>query len=121
MLPLSVRRVVSSSAPSSPALSSFASAAFPRTAAAAYTISSLSTRHQRRCSSSKPSSPADGPKDIPAGQSVPASSTQSAKSTGEKRGRKAKEPQAAAHKLPSVPSTQHLPLDSECPGGREQP
>ncbi len=111
MLPSSVRRVVSSTAPPSSALSSFASAV-PR-AAAAYALSCGPGRHQRRCSSSKPSSPADGPKDIPAGESVPASSTRSTKSSGEKRGRKAREPQASPQKLPSVPSTQHLPLDSE--------
>ncbi|TPX09320.1 uncharacterized protein E0L32_009512 [Thyridium curvatum] len=109
MLPSSVRRVASAAAQQSPLISTLAAGA--SRPIATYTLASRPIKHQRRCSSSKPSSSDNGPKDLPAGQSVPAS-TQSAKSSGEKRKRKSKSSQASAQKLPSVPSTQHLPLES---------
>ncbi|KAK0748299.1 hypothetical protein B0T21DRAFT_323878 [Apiosordaria backusii] len=98
MLPLSVRRAVASAAPQSPAtvVSSLAASA-PK---AAYKANSL---HQRRYSSSKPSSPDDGTRDFAARPSVPASGN--SKTTGEKRKRKAKD---AGPQLPSVPSTKHI-------------
>ncbi|KAK0668316.1 hypothetical protein QBC41DRAFT_322109 [Cercophora samala] len=98
MLPLSVRRAVASAAPQSPAtvVSSLAASA-PK---AAYKATGL---HQRRYSSSKPSSPDDGARDFAARPSVPASGN--SKTTGEKRKRKAKD---AGPQLPSVPSTKHI-------------
>ncbi|KAK4194870.1 hypothetical protein QBC40DRAFT_290013 [Triangularia verruculosa] len=98
MLPLSVRRVVASAAPQSPAtaVSSLAASA-PKSA---YRATGL---HQRRYSSSKPSSPDDGTRDFAARPSVPASGN--SKTTGEKRKRKAKD---AGPQLPSVPSTKHI-------------
>ncbi|KAJ9132966.1 hypothetical protein NKR23_g11044 [Pleurostoma richardsiae] len=115
MLPPSVRRVVSTT-PQSPILSNLASAVPRATTALGLPYK---PRHQRRCSSSKPSSPDNGPKDIPAGQSVPASASQSKSgessdsksSPSEKRKRKAKNA-SDRQKLPSVPSTQHLPQES---------
>lgn len=112
MLP-SVRRVVS--APSTPLVSSLSSSG-PRTAAQVTAGIARPIRHQRRFSSSKPSSSDNGSRDISGQQqsAVPASTSSrsgDAKSNGEKRKRKSKdasERQAAARKLPSVPSTQHL-------------
>lgn len=78
--------------------------------------------HQRRSSSSKPSSPANGPKGISEGQAVPAGPTQ-ARQDGDKKPaartsrRKAKDVAAnctvkardvAMLNLPSVPSTHHV-------------
>lgn len=105
MLPATVRRVVAA-----PAVASSLGAVAPMAAAVGV---ARPFRHQRRCSSSKPSSSDNGPKDIP-GQSaaVPAASTSSrseAKAAPEKRKRRTKDARdAASHKLPSVPSTQHL-------------
>ncbi|KAK3945460.1 hypothetical protein QBC46DRAFT_372296 [Diplogelasinospora grovesii] len=102
MLPSSVRRVVTA-APQCPVVSSLASSA-PR-AASAYGLSYKPNCHQRRYSSSKPSSPDNDPKDFATRPSVPASG--SSKASGEKRKRKAKEA-SAAPQLPSVPSTRHI-------------
>ncbi|KAM4058104.1 hypothetical protein HRG_010942 [Hirsutella rhossiliensis] len=108
MLPSSVRRVVVSAAPQAAAL---ASSLGPSSAAPV-----LVRGHQRRCSSSKPSRPDNGPGDIPAGQSsVPASASTSARAEGkagsDKRKRKNKDASdrsASFRKLPSVPATNHL-------------
>ncbi|GAB1310563.1 Small ribosomal subunit protein mS38 [Madurella fahalii] len=101
MLNSSVRRVVAAAAPQSPAASSVASAV-PR-AAVAYSLPYRPAGvHQRRYSSSKPSSPDDGSRDYTSRPSVPA---EESKTTGEKRKRKAKEP---VPQLPSVPSTRHI-------------
>ncbi|KAK4648029.1 uncharacterized protein QC761_106510 [Podospora bellae-mahoneyi] len=98
MLPLSVRRAVASAAPQSPVtVVSSLTASAPK---AAYKANGL---HQRRYSSSKPSSPDDGARDFAARPSVPASGN--SKTTGEKRKRKAKD---AGPQLPSVPSTKHI-------------
>jgi hypothetical protein len=105
----SVRRAVSA-APQSPNISSLG-ASVPRTST--YVVSRRS-RHQRRHSSSKPSSPDNGPKGLSAGEAVtatPQASSVEAKTEGEKRKRKAKDRQTSAKKLPSVPSTQHLSSD----------
>ncbi|KAI0126390.1 hypothetical protein BJ170DRAFT_683983 [Xylariales sp. AK1849] len=114
MLPSSVRRVVTV-APQSALLSNFAPTAARATAAAAVSFPYNSRNQQRRrYSSSKPSSPNDSPKSLPAGQ-MTASPTQSSKSTGEKRRRKAKDNTADAigkPTFPSVPSTAHVPLES---------
>ncbi|KAK3393568.1 hypothetical protein B0H63DRAFT_516753 [Podospora didyma] len=102
MLPSSVRRVVSTT-PQSPVVSSLTSTV-PR-ATATFSLSYRPNGHQRRYSSSKPSSPDDGSRDLAARPSVPASN--GTKATGEKRKRKAKET-AAVPQLPSVPSTRHI-------------
>lgn len=104
MLPTSVRRVVST-APSSPVVASLASSA-PRAAASASAYARAykpAVQHQRRYSSSNPSSPDDGSRDFAARPTVPTSG--GSKTTGEKRKRKAKD---AAPQLPSVPSTRHI-------------
>lgn len=108
MLP-SVRRVVSA-APSSPLVASL-SASAPRAASAA-AISSYGRTykpndngHQRRYSSSKPSSADDGSRDFAARPAVPAAGE--SKTPGEKRKRKTKDV-SAAPPLPSVPSTRHI-------------
>ncbi|KAH8899199.1 hypothetical protein GQ53DRAFT_873389 [Thozetella sp. PMI_491] len=111
MLPPSVRRVVAA-APQSPVVAAAFASPVPR-AAGAYALSYRPNSHQRRLSSSKPSSPDNGPKDFSARPSVHPSSDRAksgdSKSPGEKRKRKAKEAAAPAAKpLPSVPSTQHL-------------
>ncbi|KAK1757371.1 hypothetical protein QBC47DRAFT_375808 [Echria macrotheca] len=107
MLPSSVRRVVATAPSSSAVLPSLASSA-PRAATAACLGHALRPNgHQRRYSSSKPSSPGDGPHDYAARPSVPASG--GSKASGEKRKRKAKEAAAPlAPQLPSVPSTRHI-------------
>ena len=108
MLPSSVRRVVAA-APASPVVSTLASSV-PR-ATATHALCFKRNGHQRRASSSKPSSPDNGSKDFSARPSVPSSErakTGEAKSTGEKRRRKAKDAAPAVKPLPSVPSTQHL-------------
>lgn len=100
MIPSSVRRVV---ATASPSLTSSASRA------AAVTLTGRTKCHQRRYSSSKPSSPDNGSKELAAGQSLPAAKATEAKASGgEKRKRRAKDASAQAKQLPSVPSTQHL-------------
>ncbi|PQE29981.1 Duf1713 domain-containing protein [Rutstroemia sp. NJR-2017a WRK4] len=114
MFSSSVRRAAFT-APSTPTIP-FISNATPR----AITSHVLSYRcHQRRLSSSKPSSPADGSKGVAEGQAVPASPSQ-ARSNGEKKAsragrRKGKDLSAssaskdeAMHNLPSVPSTSHI-------------
>jgi hypothetical protein len=78
--------------------------------------------HQRRASSSKPSSPANGPKGISEGQTLPAGPAQTRQDGDKKSGartsrRKAKDVAAnctvkardeATQNLPSVPSTHHV-------------
>ncbi|KAI9835053.1 MAG: hypothetical protein M1819_002605 [Sarea resinae] len=78
--------------------------------------------HQRRYSSSKPSSPPDGPRNINPDSAAPASASANGRAEGEKRSRghpsrrRTKENAAEAAKakdeaslnLPSVPSTPHL-------------
>ncbi|RYP59388.1 hypothetical protein DL771_010903 [Monosporascus sp. 5C6A] len=112
MLPTSVRRVVST-APQSSLFSNLApSSSRAPSAALAYAYAPL-CQQRRRYSSSKPSSPNDSPKGISDGQvtATPASST---KQSGEKRRRKANKDASSSnqHKLPSVPSTQHVPHKS---------
>ncbi|KAK0753818.1 hypothetical protein B0T18DRAFT_385799 [Schizothecium vesticola] len=107
MLP-SVRRVVSA-APSSPLVASLASLA-PRAASATpisygRTYKPIDNGHQRRYSSSKPSSADDGSRDFAARPAVPAAGE--SKTPGEKRKRKPKDV-SAAPPLPSVPSTRHI-------------
>ncbi len=97
MLPSSVRRVVAA-APPSGVVCSLASAV-PR-AAAAYSLPYKATGlHQRRYSSSKPSSPDDGSRDF-AARSVPASRAKSEKTKGQAK--------SVAPQPPSVPSTRHI-------------
>ncbi|KAI1647609.1 hypothetical protein F4815DRAFT_496891 [Daldinia loculata] len=109
MLPSSVRRVVSA-APQSSLLSNLSSSS-PRAPAALALCCNTSGQQRRRYSSSKPSSPNDSPKGIPDGQ-VTASPSQSSKQSGEKRRRKTKEWMDIQQKLPSVPSTQHVPQEA---------
>jgi hypothetical protein len=104
-------------APQTPIAASLSTAA-PRTTAS----QALSFRSpQRRLSSSKPSSPANGSKGVAEGQEVPATPAR-ARPDGEKKSssrtgkRKAKDVVAntgkgrdeAVQNLPSVPSTQHI-------------
>ncbi|AEO70526.1 uncharacterized protein THITE_2122112 [Thermothielavioides terrestris NRRL 8126] len=99
MLPSSVRRVAAA-APQSPAVSSLTSSV-PR-AAVAYSLPyKRNSLHQRRYSSSKPSSPDGGSRDFAARPSVPASRG----SKSEKSKAQAKE---AVPQPPSVPSTRHI-------------
>ena len=114
MLPLSVRRVAAA-APQAPSLlSSAASAHAPKAAAGLAVSSRKGGLHQRRYSSSKPSpkNRSNGPKDLPTGETVSAStSSAEVKTPSEKRKRKSKTQDAANdpfHGFPSVPSTQHL-------------
>ncbi|KAL1879263.1 hypothetical protein Daus18300_001842 [Diaporthe australafricana] len=110
MLPGSVRRVAAA-APHSPILSSFGSAV-PRAAVANVTLTCRPLQ-QRRYSSSKPSRDNDSG-DLPVNQSVQPSSvskTAEAKSSGDKRRRKAKEV-SETQDLPRVPSTQSIPNES---------
>ncbi|KAL2129451.1 hypothetical protein VTI74DRAFT_7791 [Chaetomium olivicolor] len=97
MIPSSVRRVVAA-APQSSAVNTLASSV-PR---AAVTISlpyKPKGLHQRRYSSSKPSSPDDGPRDFAARPVPPSRGSKSVK---------AKEAKATAPQPPSVPSTRHI-------------
>lgn len=104
MLPSSVRRVVSTAPQSSSAVVSSLASSAPR--AASYSLAYRPNTHQRRYSSSKPSSSDGGERsDITARPSVPSSGA--SKATGEKRKRKAKDV-SAAPQLPSVPSTRHI-------------
>ncbi|KAJ8119179.1 hypothetical protein ONZ43_g3828 [Nemania bipapillata] len=108
MLPSTVRRLATAT-PQSPLLAAFA----PTTtrASAVLTLNgSPRCTQRRRYSSSKPSSPNDSPKGLPTGQ-VTASPAQSTKQSGEKRKRKAKDPNPQ-RKLPSVPSTQDIPQEA---------
>lgn len=109
MLPGSVRRVAAA-APHTPILSSIGSAPRPAVANIALTCRPLA---QRRYSSSKPSRDNDSG-DLPVNQSVQPSTvskTAGAKSSGEKRKRKAKD-SSGEQQLPRVPSTQSIP--NEC-------
>jgi hypothetical protein len=110
MLPTSVRRVVAA-APQAGSLASSLVSSAPRATAASVPL--LTRGHQRRCSSSKPSRSDNGSSDIPADQSVAASSSTrgQGKASGDKRKRKYKQPsdrEAAFKKLPSVPNTHHM-------------
>ncbi|KAI1129249.1 hypothetical protein F5Y10DRAFT_238871 [Nemania abortiva] len=108
MLPSTVRRIATA-APQTPLLAAFAPTAARATAA--LTLNGHPTCTQRRrYSSSKPSSPDDSSKGIPAGQ-VTSSPAQSTKQSGEKRRRKAKD-SSLRQKLPSVPSTQDVPQEA---------
>lgn len=110
MLPGSVRRVAAA-APHSPILSSIGSAV-PRAAVANITLTCRPLQ-QRRYSSSKPSRDNDSG-DLPVNQSVQPSTVSKnagAKSSGDKRKRKAKE-SSEEQQLPRVPSTQSIP--NEC-------
>ncbi|KAI1475697.1 hypothetical protein K445DRAFT_313990 [Daldinia sp. EC12] len=109
MLPYSVRRVVTA-APQSSLLSNLTPSS-ARTPAALTLCCSSRGQQRRRYSSSKPSSPNDSPKGIPDGQ-VTTSPSQSSKQSGEKRKRKGKEWMDLQQKLPSVPSTQHVPQEA---------
>lgn len=111
MLPSSVRRVATA-APQSPILSTLGSA-LPRCSLANAALS-FRPLQNRRYSSSKPSRDDSG--DLPVRQSVQPSTVANkagdAKSSGEKRKRKAKDNGPEKQKLPSVPSTQNIPKDS---------
>ncbi|RFU34380.1 hypothetical protein B7463_g2011, partial [Scytalidium lignicola] len=123
MFSSSVRRVALS-APPTPITSSISASAAPRATASR----ALKYRHQRRYSSSKPSSPPDGSKGIADGQAVATAPAQSRpeggkKSSGRTGRRKTKEESAgyasrvkdeAMHNLPSVPSTQHIAPTQIC-------
>ncbi|KYK54625.1 DUF1713 domain protein [Drechmeria coniospora] len=109
MLPLSVRRVVSS-APHAGLVSTLAPS---QPKAAAVTVQLFSRGLQRRFSSSKPSSSGNGTDGVSPGQSVPASASArgGCKATADKRKRKSKDASdkmASFGKLPSVPSTHHM-------------
>ncbi|KAK7745550.1 hypothetical protein SLS53_003050 [Cytospora paraplurivora] len=112
MLPSSVRRVAAA-APQSPILSTLGPA-LPR---AGLTNVGLTCKplQSRRYSSSKPSRDNDSG-DLPVRQSVQPSSVSNkaaeAKSSGDKRKRKAKDNSPEKQKLPSVPSTHNIPKDS---------
>ncbi|KAK4132838.1 hypothetical protein BT67DRAFT_450802 [Trichocladium antarcticum] len=102
MLPSSVRRVVAAAAPQSSAVVSSLASSGPR-AAVAYNLPYRQTGlHQRRYSSSKPSSPDDGSRDFAARPAVPATRASKA---AEKSKAQAKE---LAPQPPSVPSTRHI-------------
>ncbi|KAI1394811.1 hypothetical protein F4819DRAFT_493092 [Hypoxylon fuscum] len=109
MLPSSVRRVVSA-APQSPLLSNLAPTSTRAPAALSAFGCNSRGQQRRRYSSSKPSSPNDSPKGISDGQ-VTTTPSQS-KQSGEKRRRKVKEWMDIQQKLPSVPSTQHVPQEA---------
>ncbi|KAI1448587.1 hypothetical protein F5Y02DRAFT_373966 [Annulohypoxylon stygium] len=112
MLPSSMRRVVSA-APQSSLLSSFAPAS-TRIPTAFNLCSNPRGQQRRRYSSSKPSSPNDSPKDPKdiSNNQVTATPSQSSKKTREKQKRKTAEWPESKPKLPSVPSTQHLPQEA---------
>ncbi|KAK3382277.1 hypothetical protein B0T24DRAFT_600901 [Lasiosphaeria ovina] len=106
MLPSSVRRLASA-APQSTAVSSLTSTV-PR-ATATFGLSYKPNCHQRRYSSSKPSSPDGGSRDYASQPAVPASD--GSKTTEEKRKRKTKA-SSTTPQLPSVPSTRHIKDES---------
>ena len=129
MFSSSVRRAALT-APQTSIVPSITSTA-PRAAAS----QALSYRcHQRRFSSSKPSSPADGSKGVTQGEEVPATPAQT-RVDGEKKAsrtgkRKAKDVVAnntvkgrdgAMKNLPSVPSTQHIAPARKSIDGRFDP
>ncbi|KAL8393325.1 hypothetical protein RB595_003200 [Gaeumannomyces hyphopodioides] len=116
MLPSSARRVASAAPPSVIAGAIAAGLCLRLTTSATSTTLSVgprATRHQRRYSSSNPSSPDNDPENMPANRSLPAQSTKSS-STSEKRKRRSKESvgRTTLAALPSVPSTQNLPRES---------
>lgn len=127
----SVRRVVASSSAAPPAAAALVRSGHwsaPSTVASVGQIQPGQTIHrcrnqqqpqQRRYSSSKPSSPDNGSKALPGVPSTPSNSTSSSSSSSNssssfKRKRKAKQDASrpSVQKLPSVPSTQHLPVES---------
>ncbi|KAI0882233.1 uncharacterized protein GGS22DRAFT_170520 [Annulohypoxylon maeteangense] len=112
MLPSSMRRVVSA-APQSSLLSNFAPAS-TRIPAAFNLCCNPRGQQRRRYSSSKPSSPNDSPKDPKdiSNNQVTATPSQSSKKTREKQKRKTNDWPDNKPKLPSVPSTQHLPQEA---------
>ncbi|KAI1459467.1 hypothetical protein F4805DRAFT_420373 [Annulohypoxylon moriforme] len=112
MLPSSMRRVVSAT-PSSSLLSNFAPAS-TRVPAAFSLCCNPRGQQRRRYSSSKPSSPNDSPKDPKdiSNNQVTATPSQSSKKSREKQKRKANDWPDTKPKLPSVPSTQHLPQEA---------
>jgi len=118
MFASSVRRVAFT-APQTP-IASPLSTQTTRAAASSY------RSHQRRFSSSKPSSPADGSKRVGNGEAVPTTHTQaqpdSEKKASRTSKRKAKDVAAsctvkgrdeAMQNLPSVPSTNHIAANRE--------
>ncbi|KAH7155390.1 hypothetical protein B0J13DRAFT_672427 [Dactylonectria estremocensis] len=109
MFSSSVRRVITSVASSAPQTGVVPTLA----SSATKTAPILLYRHQRRCSSSKPSRSDNGSNDISADQSVaaPTSARGDGKASGEKRKRKSKDASdrtASLKKLPSVPNTHHM-------------
>ncbi|KAI1089879.1 hypothetical protein F5B19DRAFT_484891 [Rostrohypoxylon terebratum] len=107
-----MRRIVSA-APQSSLVSGFAPAS-TRIPAAFNLCSNPNSQQRRRYSSSKPSSPNDSPKDPKdiSNNQVTATPSQSSKKTREKQKRKTAEWPESKPKLPSVPSTQHLPQEA---------
>ncbi|KAI5864848.1 hypothetical protein GGS23DRAFT_562122 [Durotheca rogersii] len=103
-----MRRAVSA-ASQSPLLSSLTPAS-ARAPAVFSLICDPCCQQSRRYSSSKPSSPKDSPKGDSDGQ-VTATASQT-KQPGEKRRRKNKEWTDLQSRLPSVPSTQHVPQEA---------
>jgi len=87
-----------------------ASATAPQTAALSFTLPyrPATAFQYRRYSSSKPSSPDDGPRDIAARQAVPSSG----RSKGEK---KQQQPKQVMPQPPSVPSTRHIGDEGRSP------
>ncbi|PVH76367.1 hypothetical protein DL98DRAFT_465051 [Cadophora sp. DSE1049] len=109
MISSSVRRAAFM-APQIPIVSSFyLSSIAPRTAT---TSSQLFSYRQRRYSSSKPSSPADGSSGINEIAAAPGKSKSKADGKGKKKGKDSAANKArdeSTRYLPSVPSTQHIP------------
>ncbi|CAK7200818.1 hypothetical protein SEUCBS139899_003517 [Sporothrix eucalyptigena] len=130
----SVRRVVASSAAAPPAAAALVRSGHWSAQSASASVAQIqpgqtiqpsrghqNQHQQRRYSSSKPSSPDNGSKALPGVPSRPSNSSSSASSSSSsnssssfKRKRKAKQDAArpSVQKLPSVPSTQHLPAES---------
>ncbi|KAH7321310.1 hypothetical protein B0I35DRAFT_459916 [Stachybotrys elegans] len=107
MLPTSVRRVVASG-PQVGLASCLVSSA-PKAVASSAPV--FVGRHQRRCSSSKPSRSDNGSKDVAEGQSVTASpATRRDGKAGENRKRKSKDAsrKSTFSNLPMVPNTHHM-------------
>ncbi|KAL2255414.1 hypothetical protein VTK26DRAFT_3424 [Humicola hyalothermophila] len=99
MIPSSVRRVVAES----PAVVSSLASSAPRAAISLGLQCRPTGLHQRRYSSSKPSSPDDGSRDFAPRPAVPAS--RGSKTPGQKG---KNQPKEAAPQPPSVPSTRHI-------------
>lgn len=114
MLPFTARRVATSAPQASLLSTSAAVASHAPRAAATAAAAALSPARQRRYSSSKPSpkNRSNGPKDLPAGETVSAgASSGEVKTPSEKRKRKGKAQDGASDPFqgfPSVPSTQHV-------------